>query len=212
MPACTVFHCHCCGVFPFMPSPLQGHSLSSPVGRTLVSGILTPSSGPSALARQPPPCARLGSGWKGAVSLDTSKLYSWGTLTTPHLARNGLSHNKVRTTVSHRFHRTSESCQEAATLAGELNKVDPLVVKLTLSFLPPPSTKKSLKSLSKKRFPCAVKKHYKIALKYSLGRSAHLLSFQDQPSNGRCKERAPLCVHHHSSWRRLPPASCPCCG
>lgn len=164
--------------------------------------ILTPSSGPSALASQPLPCARLRSGRKGAVSLDKSILYSWGTLTTPHLlSSNGLSRNKVRTTVSHRFHRTSESLQEAATLAGDLNKVHPLVVKLAVSFLPPPSTKKSLKNSSKKSLPSAFRRHCNIALKYSSEWSAHLFSFQDQLSRGSCKERAPLHVHHHCSWK-----------
>lgn len=141
MPVCNVFHRRRYGASPFMTSPLQGRSLSL-AGGGHVSVILTPSSGPSALASQSLPCARLESGQKGAVSLDKSKLYSWGTLTTPHLlSSNGLSCNKVRTTVSHRFHRTSESLQEAATLAGDQNEVHPLVVKLTVSFLPSPPQK-----------------------------------------------------------------------
>lgn len=94
------------------------------------------------------PCTRLGSGWKGAVSFNMSKLYIWGTFATLHLlASNGPSHNKVRTTVSHRFHKNSESLQETATLAGDLTKIHSPVVKLSLSFLQETVTKKSLKNL-----------------------------------------------------------------
>lgn len=146
MPACSVFHQCCCGAFPFAWLLI----LLSWAGRVLVSGILTPSSDPSARIHQPPPCTRLGSGWKGAVSFDMSKLYIWGTFATPHLlASNGPSHNKVRTTVSHRFHKNSESLQETATLAGDLTKVCTPVVKIPLNSLQETVAKKSLKNLKK---------------------------------------------------------------
>lgn len=146
MPACSVLHQCCRSAFPFAWLLI----LLSWVGTVLVSGILTPSSGPSALTHQPPPCTRLESGWKGAVSFNMSKLYSWGTFATPHLlASNGPNHNKVRTTVSHRFHKNSESLQETATIAGDVTEVHTPVVKLPLSFLQETLTKKSLKSLKK---------------------------------------------------------------
>lgn len=146
MPACSLFHQCCCSAFPFAWLLI----LLSWVGRVLVSGILTPSLDPSALTHQPPPCTRLGSGWKGAVNFDMSKLYIWGTFATSHLlASNGPSHNKVRTTMSHRFHKNCESLQETAALAGDLTKVHIPVVKLPLSFLQGTITEKSLKNLKK---------------------------------------------------------------
>lgn len=79
-----------------------------------------------------------------------SKLYIWGTFATPHLpASNGPSHNKVKTTVSHRFHKNGESLQETATLAGDLTKVHTPVVKLPLCFLQETVTEKPLKNLKK---------------------------------------------------------------
>lgn len=151
MPACSVFHQCCCSAFTFAWLLI----LLSWAGRVLFSGILTPSSDPSALTHQPLPCTRLGSGWKGAVSFNMSKLYIWETFATSHLlASNGPSHNKVRTTMSQRFRKNSESLQETATLAGDLTKVHTPVVKLPLSFLQETVTKDcqvQLRSIA--RFP-----------------------------------------------------------
>lgn len=113
---------------------------------------------------RPLPCTRLGSGWKGAVSFSMSKLYIWETFATPHLlASNGPSHNKVRTTVSQRFHKNSESLQETAMLAGDLTKVHTPVVKLPRSFLQETVTKKNLKK-SEEKLLSALKRHCEIPL------------------------------------------------
>lgn len=61
----------------------------------------------------------------------------------PHcLSGNGRSCNKAQTTVTHKYHGSSESLEEAATLAGDLNKIHPqLVVKISFNFLPLTLTK-----------------------------------------------------------------------
>lgn len=44
--------------------------------------------------------------------------------------------------MTHKYHGSSESLEEAATLAGDLNKIHPqLVVKISFNFLPLTLTK-----------------------------------------------------------------------
>lgn len=56
----------------------------------------------------------------------------------PHrLSGNGQSCNRAQTTVTHKYHGSCESHEEAATLAGDLNKIHPQpVVRISFNFLP----------------------------------------------------------------------------